>query len=106
MWLGVMNVMIEMNVNLEALNLNQVLRNSFTLEIFVITNHLFVGAKRLARFLGNCRQLRPRVGDSPADRLPCWPHEENHYRAVDCFRDCVHRPGHDVPGNDRTLGIS
>jgi hypothetical protein len=41
-WLGVMNVMIEMNVNLEALNLNQVLRKSFILDIFFITNHLFM----------------------------------------------------------------
>jgi len=67
---------------------------------------IYVGAKRLARFLGNCRQLRPRIGDCPADRLSGRLHEENYYRAVDCFGNCVYRPGHDVPGNNRTFGIS
>ena len=67
-WLGVMNVMIEMNVNLNPLNLNQVLKYDSPVRFALFYQSLiYVGAKRLARFLGNCRKLRPRLSDSQTD---------------------------------------
>lgn len=53
-WLGVMNVMIEMNTNLTSIGLSQV-RQVFHpyVRLFPLKNYLFTGAKRLVRFLGH-----------------------------------------------------
>ncbi len=107
-WLGVMNVMIEMNINLESIGLNQVSEKLLKFYRFVLyVNDLFyLGAKWLVGILGHTCELRSCISDCPIDRLSCWPYEGHHYCIVARLIHCIHGPGYDVLGHHQTFIIS